>query len=568
MFDPMQTRWWIKPLGHYADYVTRHMVCIMPTGSGKTTFFEAITCWIASESPGSYLYASQTDKDAEFWKETRAVKSLRGCKPLDNLWPSNIRNADRKDALVWPHMFMLFGGANMSNFQEKSITYGLGDEAWAWKRPMVREWLGRHHNRENRKFTLVSQGGEIAAEDAVGETSELHLEHDKCRKWDFAWKCKYCGVAHPFRFEQLQWDEIKHPNGLPDDQASADTTRRVCPTDGCGATYRDDTATRRALHDSYTENDGYLLVNENGLRGYEGFHLDAGGIWWIPWADDVLQKIAADRQNDLGDSSQLKQWHQKRRAVGWSESSAVQKLELKRSGYTETDYTDARKIDDEAARFMTVDPGGDHFWVAIRAWSHGGSSKLLFFGYLGKESEIVSHEEQYAVPKNCVFVDIGFNQGETADLIARNGWRGVKGKSDSGDNITQVYDWEITSGANKGKVEQRLYSKKRFVRSKTGKMIEYFLLSTERLQYILQRLIDGEGAEWLAYDDAPPSYLKHLTGERLVTATNGRNREVKKWKRFGANHGRDLEIYSLAAAFMWKLFRPAPEDLDPPEESP
>jgi hypothetical protein len=141
------------------------MVMLFPTGSGKSTFFEVAICWIVAESPGSTLYASQTDSDAELWAETRLLKSMCSCGPLDNLWPSNTRNAVRKDAIVWPHMFQLIGGANKSNFQEKSITYGLGDEAWAWKNGMVREWLGRSHNRENRKFVLASQGGEIASED-------------------------------------------------------------------------------------------------------------------------------------------------------------------------------------------------------------------------------------------------------------------------------------------------------------------------------------------------------------------------------------------------------------------
>jgi len=41
---------------------------------------------------------------------------------------------------------------------------------------------------------------------------------------------------------------------------------------------------------------------------------------------------------------------------------------------------------------------------------------------------------------------------------------------------------------------------------------------------------------------------------------------VKKWKRFGANHSRDVEIYGLAIAFMFKIFRPAIEDTEPESE--
>jgi len=556
-FDPEQFRWWRKPMGHYADYSTRHMVCIFPPGFGKSAFFETISCWIVSENPGPTLYITQTNPTAEQWLETRAKKSFGKCKPLKSLWPLNERNAFRKDAMIWPHMFFLAGGANGANLQEVSIQHGLGDEAWAWKHGLVREWLARSHNRENRKFILCSQAGWIVSEDGVGQTSELHLEHDKCRKWEFGWRCPSCGIAHPFTFEQLKFDE------RADDQATADTARRACPA--CAMEYEDTPAVRRALHDSLKEDDGYLLASDEGLRGYEGFHVDYGANWRIAWGVDVMQKLGADRQNALGDDTLLRAWWQKNRAIGWSDQNSIQKIELRRSGYTEGDYAEARKIDGEQCRFLTADAGLDHWWVVIRAWATGGASKLLFFGYVGRESELRDLEEKYAVPKNCCFMDVGYQQTEIAEVVARLGWRGVKGKSDTGENITHLFDWEIKTGPNAGKMEQRLFSKRKITKSKSGKAIEYFHVSTERLQYILQRLIDGEGAEWLTYDDAPPSYGKHLNGERLATVKNSRGRDVKKWKRHGANHGRDGELYSLACAFMFKVFRPAAEDLAPPE---
>lgn len=558
MFDPSQTRWWRKPMGCYADYETQHIVCIMPTGAGKSTFFEAINCWIPAVSPGSTLYATQTDDTAKKWMKTRLRKTLEKCRPLDHLWPSNLRNDATDELIVWKNCFISCGGSGESNLQEQSITYGQGDEAWRWKKGRVKEWKARSHKRKNRKFTLVSQAGEIAGEDETGETCELHLEHDMCRKWDFGWQCK-CGSKQPFEFEQLKWDEVRRHDKTLDEQASADTVRRICPS--CKEEYPDTPESRRMLHDSLEENDGYILVSDNGRRGYEGFHLDRGGMWWDSWSDDVLKKMAADRELALGDDTSLREWTMKDRARGWAASSSVTKIELPRSNYTQEDYEEARKIDGEVLREMTIDPGGDHFWVKIRAWAQGGASKLLYVGYLNKESEVCDLEAKYAVPKNCIFMDIGFNQTEMAEVIARNGWRGIKGKSDTGDNITTLFDWEIKNGPNAGKMEQRLYSKKRITKSKSGKPIEYYHISTERLQYILQRLIDGQGAEWLAYDDVPPSYTKHLNGERLVTVTNKNGKEAKKWKRFGANHSRDVELYGLAVAFMFKIFRPAPEDI-------
>lgn len=553
MFDPIQTRWLIKPMGLMADYTTRHIVMLFPTGSGKSTFFEAISCWITSQSPGSTLYASQTDADAQLWAETRLLKSLRGCEPIKHLWPSNTRNSVRKDAIIWPHMFMIFGGANISNFQEKSITFGLGDEAWKWKHGMVREWLGRSHNRENRKFVLASQGGEICSEDGIGQTSELHLEHDKCRKWEFAWKCPTCGSVHPFAFEQLKYDEVKLESRAIDEQATADTTRRICPTESCRAEFADTPQNRRMLHDSYTENDGYLLVNDSGLRGYEGLHLDAGAIWWIPWAEDVLQKLAADKQMALGDHTQLKQWHQKRRAVGWNESQGVKTITLKTSGYTLSDYEGDRKIDEEKMRFCTIDAGGDHFWLCIRAWAEGGGSRLLYFGYVPTEDDCDKIRAKYGVLPDLTFLDVGFDQERMAEIICRYGWQGIKGDG----NRKSGWEWEIKSGPKKGQRETRLYSKRWHAKARTGARARCWHVATEPLQYILQRLIDGEGAEWSRHDDAPPSYEKHLNGERLVIGHDSKGQEVRKWTRYGANHARDTEIYQLAAALMFRVFAPS-----------
>ena len=539
-FDPSQTRWWRKPMGHYADYETRNMVCIMPTGAGKSTFFEAINCWIVSESPGSVLYASITDPNAELWGETRFLKAAKKCTPLDHLWPRNQRNAVRKDAIIWPHMFMVLGGANMSNFQEVSITYGQGDEAWAWKPGMVREWNARSHNRENRKFVLASQAGMIATEDGTGETSELHTEHDKCRKWDFAWECE-CKHVQPFRFEQLKYPD----KGT--DQERADAVVRVC--EGCGKEHADNIQTRRNLHDSHAENDGYFCANPDGQRGYEGFHVDAGAIWWIPWAEDVLQKIAADKAAKIGDFTQIRQWTQKRRALGFSESSVESKVELQASGYTVGDYDSKRKIDDELLRVMALDPGGDHLWGVVRAWAIGGASKQLWCGYIPTPEKAEEIRIEYGVPpKDCV-VDVGFNQEEVAGWIIRYGWTGVKG-----DGNKRGWDWEIKQGSDKGKMEQRLYSKRWFALSKEKQRAECWHVATEPLQYILQRLITGEAAEWLCADDAPPTLLKHLSNERLVIDRDMRGREVSKWKRFGAQHLRDCEIYALVRALMKRVF--------------
>jgi len=112
----------------------------------------------------------------------------------------------------------------------------------------------------------------------------------------------------------------------------------------------------------------------------------------------------------------------------------------------------------------------------------------------------------------------------------------------------------------KGQKETRLYGPKFLAKAKNGQRCEVWPVATEPLQYILQRLIEGKGVLWEVESDAPPSYPKHLNGEKLVTKRDGRGQDIPKWTRYGANHFRDCEIYQLAAALMAGAFRPSRQD--------
>jgi hypothetical protein len=278
--------------------------------------------------------------------------------------------------------------------------------------------------------------------------------------------------------------------------------------------------------------------------------LDAGGIWWIPWAEDVLQKIAADKAAAMGDFTQLRQWTQKRRAVGWSESSVESKVELKPSGYTRGDYSEGQKIDGEVVRFLTIDPGGDHFWVRVRAWCQGGDSKGLFFAYINSEVECEEIRMRYKVEPKHTFMDVGFDQERMAGIIAKYGWQGMKGDG----NRKSGWDWPIKGDDTRKEI--RLYSKRWYALSKEKKPATCWHIATEPIQYILQRLMTGEGAAWLTEDDAPPTLAKHLNNERLEVTKDARGREIKKWTRRGDQHGRDTEVYQVGAALMYRVFTP------------
>ena len=146
-FDPEQTPWWKAPMECAGDHEVREVVVIAPTGSGKSTMAEGLIPYIVAEDPGAMLYTSQTDADARFWAETRLLPALKSVESIRNLWPED-RHKSRKLEIIFPHMPLVLGGANMSNFQEKSVRWIYGDEVWKWAPGLLRECQARTARRK------------------------------------------------------------------------------------------------------------------------------------------------------------------------------------------------------------------------------------------------------------------------------------------------------------------------------------------------------------------------------------------------------------------------------------
>ena len=69
----------------------------------------------------------------------------------------------------------------MTNLQEKSMRYCIGDEVWRWKSGMIKELKARHHDRWNRKTLLVSQGWDAG--------HEADAEWDSGTREVWGWTC-------------------------------------------------------------------------------------------------------------------------------------------------------------------------------------------------------------------------------------------------------------------------------------------------------------------------------------------------------------------------------------------
>lgn len=538
-FDISQTPWWRRPMEAAADPEVTNIVVLAPTGSGKSTMAEGLIPWIVAEDPGPLLYASQTDEDAKFWAESRLTPALKSCPQLKDLWPED-RHKSRKMEIIWPHMPMVLGGANLSNFQEKSCRWLYGDEVWKWSHGLVREFMARHHNRWNRKVYLVSQGGIGNLESDDGKDDELTTEWKKTDRAEWSWLCPHCGSRHEYRGEQLKVDEVRRDDGTIDAQAAADTCRLECP--GCQSVFKDDVSTRRALADAAD-----YVVKSKPIRGYIGCHVHALAIWWIPWAEYALERINAQLALKRGVIDPMRQLVQKRDALPWVDDMAESSQALVVSGYSRDDYSNGEPIEGEARRFMTVDVGGDHYWTVIRAWKPGGASRAIYEGYVGRDDDLVALQKKFRVKSSHVFVDRAFQTPRIDELCADNGWLGIMGDK------TQTKSFRHAKRG--GGYEEKLFSEPKFSRTTKGRRVPYVFAAPDPCKDILDRLRRGDGAEWEVMADVSPAYRKHMKGEKRQTFTNSKTgKEDSTWVRVGANHLWDCEYYQICAALIAGIF--------------
>ena len=552
-FDPEQTPWWKAPMECAGDHEVREVVVIAPTGSGKSTMAEGMIPYIVAEDPGAMLYTSQTDADARFWAETRLMPALKSVESIRNLWPED-RHKSRKLEIIFPHMPLVLGGANMSNFQEKSVRWIYGDEVWKWAPGLLRECQARTHNRWNRKEFYVSQagiGGRIDDDGKHEGGDDLWREWMKTDRASFGWRCD-CGVEHAFGWDCIQFDNIERSKGVIDELATAKTARIYC--NQCGKQYADDTLTRRKLSSSNMGNGklGYIATNPHHVESIRGFHVDSLAIWWVPWWQEVLEYLTAKRLSTAGFTDNLRQWTQKRRASFWTDDMADSEVVVRRSSdYSKADFSHGQPIEGEAHRFATIDAGKDHFWIVIAAWRQGGFCRVLYEGYIPSdgvdETQLLELCDKYAVPRAKTLIDFGYDTDRMADLCVKHGWMGIKGEGNKS---------HFLHPTQSGKPIEKLYSMTKRHRARSGGVAKYIFTASNPIKDILSRLMsDGEQIE-LPSDLSKP-FENHMQCERRSVERNAKTGQEKGvWIRpsGGANHLWDCMYYQVTAALVMRVF--------------
>jgi phage terminase large subunit GpA-like protein len=543
-FRPEYTPWWPEPMREIRDNANKVICVTTPVGSGKSTMIEAMVCNILDGDPGPMLITGQTDEDIRDWAETGLWPSLKACEPIQNRLPT-ARGQWRKMELIIPRSPIHLTGANISGLQSKSERWILGDEAWMWKPGLAGEFLKRLHRRWNGRAVLLGQAGFLQTaegdekerewwweREVVGDDfSLLHYQGEQ-REWCF--RCPECGEVQPYLLSQLK---------MPEEGTIAERAQEVvyeCKV--CHATFSDDVKNRRTLAESAR----YQKMREAILPGHVSFHLNALALWRSPWSEIALEYLVAEEAQKKGQTLKMQQFTQKQMAEPWDDAVAINRPDLDLFEGSKEDFASGEKIDGEVLRFATIDPGRDHYNLAIRAWRADASSVGLYYSRVSTEEMVKKICIDRGVAPHQTYIDSGYEAGRAYDLCARFGWVAIKGDDAAG------YPHRKAGGGT----VQRLMSKRKTILAPCGKRVSLIHLAVNPLKDILARLRGGEGAAWQVVPDIGDSWVAQIDSEEREEFEHPKTKQLAtRWvKRKRANHAWDCEVYQIGAALIWKVF--------------
>jgi phage terminase large subunit GpA-like protein len=537
-YDINQTPWFREPLQEIADNSNDEIVIIAPVGSGKTALYEALAQWIIAEEPGGTMITFQTEGDAKYFYETRLEKAMKLCKPLAALWPEN-RFHSKRDGIIFPHMVLHLGGANMSNLQSKSMRWCIGDEPWIWKPGMMDEQRGRTHDRWNARIVFTSQGGD--------EGSDLHIAWEETDQRILHWQCEECEQLNKWVHSHIKYEIFRDSEDNYDWAKILDSVYMQCPH--CEATYQDDSQTRRRLSD----NSVYIATNTTAIKGKVGFNFSDYVIFSKSWGKTVERWIKAEDEKKKGNFIPLKKVIQKRLAEFWRLDYGDARTALIAADYNKTDYMNGELWEGELHRIMTVDVQRDHFWTSIRIWKADGSSRLIYESKVLTKESLREIQLTHKVHDKLVFIDAQYETGKVYDSCVEYNWTALHGSG-------KAY---FSHKQKRGNMVKKFFSPVQTAQAPSGGRARYIFWSNEKIKDQLSILRAGHGMPWEIPGDVSDAYKLQIDSEVKRDEVNKKTGAVKQIyvKIKKDNHLWDTEAMSVAVAMMLGILSTS-EDLE------
>ena len=317
---------------------------------------------------------------------------------------------------------------NKNNFDARGVCWLVNDECHKSPPGHLDKAKSRTGDyRHKAKVLNISQGG-IPKDD-------LDVLFEKGTQEYFGWTCPHCGLHQRYRWRnnrgvfnlRYEKNETTCPNGKWNYDALAKTLKYYCEGENCGYYVKDIPEERREMF----KNSTFLPpANPTAPSYLVSCHFSQLPITWIPWREIVEDWIAANEAFDIGDSTKLKEFFQRRMGENWNESEARPYMQIERPS---TGFMAGDTWDDEFNRFMTADvqeAGGRHFILVARAFSKNGKSRLIWAGKLNTYEEIEEKRVELGIRSPCVGLDCAHAPDEVLPMCAKYKWHALLG-SDS-----------------------------------------------------------------------------------------------------------------------------------------
>lgn len=546
----------------FADESVRAIDCMCSAQSCKTVTNMALLGWTIVEDPGPALWVTKSMPEAK--------KLVKG-----RLWPMYDKTAAIAEHLpkekgkrnllemYFPGFYLNVTGAeNEASLQSTPYRFLFLDEVRQW-----REGALEMVSKRTRTYPHNHKHLTISCPDMEGDAVHRGFLRGSQHRWFV--QCRACPGEFQLEWGEkdtkggVKWDtnDTTCPDGKWNHDAAAATLRYECPH--CGEHYTK-IGPNQADRKYFCRHGRWIASNPNAASDRRSYTWNALLPHFTSWEDQFKEFLAALEALHWSDHAPLKDHWNETRGLPWSDRLRYRKDE-KFLDQRKGDYSVMDPWPEEKNRFATIDvqaKGGRHFWLCIRAWAHGGASRLLFYDRCNSVEEIRMRLKDYAVPDHCVILDSAFVTGEVYQLVveSRYQWKACRGedvphfivKDDTRGPVKRIFDcsWaDPALGQGKGQ-GTRMIPLYRF--SKTATLDRLFLF------------MYGQLGDWRIHPDVSDEYKRQVTAWDRRYRTNARGEEIAEWyqkrsDRDGGDHATDCERMQILSADAAGLLRPPRE---------
>lgn len=429
-FNDAETPWLRAPL-EALNGGARLVVCLMPTGAGKTTLFDVTVSHSIARDPGSILLTLQNDAEADGYFEERLMPILEGIPDIGITLQNLPKNKKKRGQIITPVGTLYCSSAKWKALQRKSVRRVLMDEVWMVPHGFIEEAKARTHDRWNQCVGLISQGGtrfvEHNGEVIRTEFEEAWRETDQ---GEYSLVCPECRHVSKWENQNLQYENAETASGEIDEKIIMESAVYRCPN--CKTDFVDKEDVRQPLAESsiYVPTPG-----ATSLPGYLGFHVHAAAIPFISLGALALQWKKANIAKKQGNYEPLKIYIQKRCAEFWDEQE--HRFSGFKSDAPESDYVIVESEEkhpgvkagfpweEEEARFMAADYqelDGKYFVAGAAAFSADGKSRIIWAGRINSDKELRAKQIELGISGRRVGIDCADNTPDVNAFCRKYDW--------------------------------------------------------------------------------------------------------------------------------------------------